>query len=99
MVLHSICCGPMVPALPFAFLFAAIVGAQAPECYTLSGMFLGLPGCLPPKPPELSIQHFLSAGYGVERRCLGLGAQGVFQAPNASLHDQKPRRNSPGLRP
>ena len=45
----------MIPVLPFSVLFVAIVEAQAPECYTRSDIFLGLPGCLPPKPPELSM--------------------------------------------
>jgi hypothetical protein len=45
----------MVPVLPFSALFAAIVQAQAPECYTRSGHFLGLAECLRPKPPELTM--------------------------------------------
>jgi hypothetical protein len=45
----------MIPAVPFAVLFEAIVAAQAPECYTRSGIYLNLPGCLSPKPPEHSI--------------------------------------------
>jgi hypothetical protein len=45
----------MVPVLPFSVLFAAIVAAQQPGCYSLSGIFLPLAGCVPPQPPELSM--------------------------------------------
>jgi hypothetical protein len=45
----------MVPVVPFSVFFAAIVSAQAPECYTYSDPFLALPGCLPPQPPPLTM--------------------------------------------
>jgi hypothetical protein len=44
----------MVPVVPFSVWFAAIVAAQAPECYTTSGHLIPLPECII-KPPELSM--------------------------------------------
>jgi hypothetical protein len=42
----------MIPHVPFSVWFAAIVAAQAPECYSLLGIYL----CGErPKPPELSM--------------------------------------------
>jgi hypothetical protein len=63
----------VVPVVPFAFLFAAIVQAQAPECYTRSGHFLGLAECLPPKPPELSVRHFYPPDMELNADILGIG--------------------------
>jgi hypothetical protein len=45
----------MVPVVPFSVFFAAIVSAQQLQCYSLSGIYLNLPGCLPPQPPPLTI--------------------------------------------
>ena len=44
----------MVPVVPFSVLFAAIVSAQLPECYTRSHA-MWVCGGEPPKPAELSI--------------------------------------------
>jgi hypothetical protein len=42
----------LIPVAPFSVLFTAIVAAQAPECYSLSRIYL----CgEPPRPPDLSM--------------------------------------------
>ena len=42
----------LIPVAPFSVLFTAIVAAQAPECYSLSRIYL----CgQPPRPPDLSM--------------------------------------------
>jgi hypothetical protein len=80
----------MVPALPFSVLFIAIVEAQAPECYTRSDMFLGLPGCLPPKPPELSmvVVPTPTEEGDQSRRCL-LASEMPLAAAATALHDRQ----------
>jgi hypothetical protein len=66
----------MVPIVPFAVLFAAIVEAQAPECYSLSRIYLC--GREPPT-PELSIQHFYPPDMELNADILGIGRKEVHK--------------------
>ena len=80
----------MIPVLSFAVLFEAIVAAQAPECYSLSRIYLC--GRQPPT-PELAIKHLYPPDMELNADIVGIGRKEV----------RKPRmppytvRSNPGI--
>ena len=64
----------MVPVIPFSVLFMAIVEAQAPECYSLSRIYLC--GREPPT-LELSIRHLYPPDVELNADIIGIGRKEV----------------------
>ena len=64
----------MVPVIPFSVLFMAIVEAQAPECYSLSRIYLC--GREPPV-PEFSIKHLYPPDMELNADIVGIGPKEV----------------------
>ena len=83
----------MVPVIPFSVLFMAIVEAQAPECYSLSRIYL-LQARQPPT-PELSIRHLYPPDMELNADIIGIGRKRGSQVPNASVH----REDTPPIIP
>jgi hypothetical protein len=66
----------MVPVVPFAVFFAAIVAAQRPECHALSHA-VWVCAEEPPKPAELSIKHFYPPDMELNADIVGVGRKEV----------------------
>jgi hypothetical protein len=93
----------MVPVIPFSVLFMAIVEAQAPECYSLSRIYLC--GREPPV-PEFSIKHLYPPDMELNADIVGIGPKEVHKPRmppyTVKTHPIIPQRCAPdkdGIRP